>query len=170
MRPYNRNASKQFDDDDDDWSVIDASDSEFDDDNEDLHPAPITIRATSTSNPKRPRTLRAGYESSTGTLTIVFRDGTWWNYYKVPESMWNDFRDAQSKGRFLIDSGLNNWPDMGEPNMAQMSQAYIQALSSTRYAQLGTGGKQFRKIRGIRGLSAIKRGQALGQRTFEHER
>lgn len=172
--PPELNASGEFSTDKD-WSVVDATDPDEADDkfepNEDQHPAAITIRATSTSNPARPRTIRAGYEYSTGTLTVIFRDGTWWNYYGVNVDMWNDFRVAPSKGRYLIDSGLNNWPKMGPPSMGQMSDAYVRALSGSRYAQLGTGGKQqLRKIKGVRGLGAISRGKALGRRQFEHER
>lgn len=137
--------------------------------NEDRHPANITILSTSTLNPNRPRTLRAGYEYKTATLTVIFRDGTWWNYYNVPVWIWEAFRDAPSKGQFLNSIGLDAWPDMGPASVAGMSASYLSALSSTRYAQIGSKGKQLRKLRGVKGLEAIKRGKSLGQRSFEHE-
>lgn len=166
MSPSDR--SEQFNED---WDVVDVDDDgEFERENEDEHPAAITIRATTTINPKRPRTIRAGYEYATGTLTVIFRDGTWWNYYKVPSAMWEAFRTSQSKGRYLASSGLDKWENMGEPNMSAMSKQYVEALSGSRYAQLGTQGKrQLGKIKGVRGMAAIKRGQAIGQRPFEHE-
>ena len=135
--------------------------------NLDQHPADISILATSTKHPERPRTVRAGYEYKTHTLTVIFRDGTWWNYYDVPVQMWEGFRNATSKGEYLAQSGLNNWDNMGAPSMASMSDSYRRALSESRYAQIGSKGKQFRKLRGARGIEAIRRGRALGQRGFE---
>lgn len=147
--------------------VIDTPDDEeheFDAPNEDLHPAPITIRATSTSNPARPRTLRAGYEHATGTLTVIFRDGTWWNYYNVPPDMWNGFKNSKSKGRYLRESGLDAWPEMGSPNMASMSPAMAQALSNTRRVQKALQGKQSRRLSGPRVEAALnRRMRGLGQ-------
>jgi hypothetical protein len=60
---------------------------------------------TSTSNWKRPRTVAAGYdydeESDLGTITVVFRDGTFYNYYDVPSSVWVQFHASFSKGPML---------------------------------------------------------------------
>jgi hypothetical protein len=60
---------------------------------------------TSTSNWKRPRTVAAGYEydeeSDLGTVTVVFRDGTFYNYYDVPSSVWVQFHASFSKGPML---------------------------------------------------------------------
>ena len=143
----------------------DDDDHNFEEVNEDRHAAPITIRATSTINPKRPRTLRAGYEASTGTLTVIFRDGTWWNYYNVPAQMWDAFRSADSKGQYLASSGLDNWPEMGEPNMAAMSPQYVAALSKTRQVQQAMGGRQSRRLSGPRVEAALNRYmRGLGQR------
>lgn len=132
--------------------------------NNDRHPAPITIRATATTNPKKPRTVRAGYESRTGTLTVIFEDGTWWNYYKVPEDMWQAFRAAPSKGRYLRQSGLDEWPDMGEPNMAAISPKMEAALSKSRTLQRAREGKQSKKLTGPRAEAALRRYmRGLGQ-------
>lgn len=150
------------------FEVIDTpeedGDHNFDAVNEDRHAAPITIRSTSTINPKRPRTLRAGYEYSTGTLTVIFNDGTWWNYYQVPVSIWEGFRDAPSKGRYLASSGLDNWPDMGEPATHSISPQMLQALSRTRLVQKALGGKQSRSVYGKRPKAAVNRYmRGLGQ-------
>lgn len=151
------------------FEVIDTPDEEdgdhnFEAVNEDRHAAPITIRATSTINPKRPRTLRAGYEYSTGTLTVIFRDGTWWNYYKVPASMWEGFRNSRSKGQYLSSSGLDNWPDMGEPSSSSVSPQMMQALSKTGLVQKALGGKQSKRVSGPRVEAALKRYmRGLGQ-------
>lgn len=146
-----------------DKSEDSVSFAEFEENN-DRHPAPITIRATATSNPKKPRTLRAGYESRTGTLTVIFEDGTWWNYYKVPEDMWQAFRAAPSKGRYLRQSGLDEWPDMGVPNMAAMSPQMEVALGKSNLLQKAREGKQSNRITGPRAEAALKRYmRGLGQ-------
>ena len=75
---------------------------------------------TSSTNPQRPRTIRAGYDYATNTLTVIFRDGTWWEYRGVPVDLWTGFKTAESKGRFLRDSGLDNWEDMGPANVGEM--------------------------------------------------
>jgi len=60
---------------------------------------------TSTTNWRRPRTVAAGYdynpETDTGVITVVFRDGTFYNYYDVPPSVWIQFHDSFSKGPML---------------------------------------------------------------------
>ena len=73
-----------------------------------MDPAPISVIPTSTSNLKRPRTVAAGYrraDGSTpegqGTLTVVFRDGTYYNYYDVTPQEWQRFKIAGSKGPLL---------------------------------------------------------------------
>ena len=76
------------------------------------------IDPTATSNPPRPRTLRAGYiranlpgsrkKAETGTLWVVFRDGTPWEYENVPNNVWRNFRRVKSPGRF-INRVLNNY-------------------------------------------------------------
>jgi hypothetical protein len=72
---------------------------------------PLTVVPTSSSFPNRPRTLAAGWapyrdEPESGTLTVVFRDGTPWNFYDVGESVWIRFKSAMSKGK-----GYLNDPD-----------------------------------------------------------
>jgi len=88
----------------------------------DERPSDIAIRGTSTTNPQKPRTVAAGYDRDTMVLTVVFRDGTWWNYYDVPEYMWLEFTAAESKGKYLQESGLDNWDDMGPANMGAIGK------------------------------------------------
>jgi hypothetical protein len=60
---------------------------------------------TSTSNFKRPRTVAAGYDRGQQLLTVVFRDGTFWNYYDVSNDEWIKFHNSYSKGELLNKGG-----------------------------------------------------------------
>ena len=108
--------------------------------------AKLTLKGTSTTNTDKPRTTAAGYDKDTKIMTVVFRDGTWWNYYDVPFDMWEDFEYAESKGRFLKDSGLDNWPDMGAVNMDAMRPSQRNMLNyvanQAADAQQRSGGEQ----------------------------
>lgn len=64
-------------------------------------PAPISVVPTSTTNPERPRTVAAGYDRARGVITVVFRDGTFYNYYEVTPAEWQDFKRRVSKGRYI---------------------------------------------------------------------
>ena len=90
---------------------------------------------TTSSNPSKPRTLSAGYDRSTGTMTVVFRDGTWWEYRGVPEDMWQGFNSATSKGTFMRESGLDSWADMGPSDVGSMPyHRRIQMAGLTEWA------------------------------------
>lgn len=65
-------------------------------------PAKLSEIPTSTIDPSRPRTVAAGYDASRQTLTVVFRDGTYYNYYDVSQLEWSNFKRAHSKGRFIL--------------------------------------------------------------------
>lgn len=78
------------------------------------------LRVTGSTNSRKPRTLKAGYDYRTETLTVIFRDGTWWNYYDVPHYLWEGFVLAESKGQYLASSGLDRWPKMGLADPAGM--------------------------------------------------
>jgi hypothetical protein len=59
---------------------------------------------TSSTNYKRPRTVAAGYtpnpnDPDNGTMTVVFRDGTFYNYYQVSPTEWEAFHASYSKGK-----------------------------------------------------------------------
>ena len=98
-------------------------------------PAPITIKPTSTINPHRPRTVAAGYRPGTsedgtaGTLTVIFRDGTYYNYYEVPTWLWQNFKRVKSKGRFIakyLDSYPRGYADINYITaIAQKTEYYI---------------------------------------------
>lgn len=109
-------------------------------------PAKLELRSTSTTNPRRPRTIAAGYDGATKTLTVVFRDETWYNYYDVPVAMWEQFKEAPSKGIYLRESGLDNWHSRGEADREGMSTRsraqYDSIVRASRRKQLMTGGAQ----------------------------
>lgn len=41
------------------------------------------------------------YDHRSATLRIVFRSGNVYAYKKVPEEVYNDFKKAESKGRYF---------------------------------------------------------------------
>jgi hypothetical protein len=110
-------------------------------------PAPITVKPTSTTNPKKPRTVAAGYrpgtseDGSNGTLTVIFRDGSYYNYYEVEPYLWQQFKQVKSKGRFIA-KYLDQKP------RGYASVAYITAIAQkteyyiSRTNQVMTRGKQ----------------------------
>ncbi len=54
---------------------------------------------TSSTNYQRPRTVAAGYDSKRQVMTVVFRDGTFYNYYEVEPGEWLAFHASFSKGK-----------------------------------------------------------------------
>ena len=68
---------------------------------EDESPAPLTVVPTSTTNIDRPRTVAAGYDEQEEKITVVFRDGTFYNYYEVTPSEWTAFKSRVSKGQYI---------------------------------------------------------------------
>jgi hypothetical protein len=91
------------------------------------YPAPLSVVPTSTTNAARPRTVAAGYDRRRKTLTVVFRDGTYWNYYEVPAWMWQAFKQRVSKGRY-IKQVLDAQP-YGPADVAQMDAYARETLS-----------------------------------------
>ena len=59
----------------------------------------LTDIPTSSTNYARPRTVAAGYDPDTQTMTVVFRDGTFYNYYEVTQGEWINFSASFSKGK-----------------------------------------------------------------------
>ena len=78
------------------------------------------VGTTTSSDPAKPRTLKAGYDYKESKMVVVFRDGTWWEYRGVPNEMWEAFKSAESKGRYLRESGLDSWGDMGPADVTKM--------------------------------------------------
>jgi hypothetical protein len=62
----------------------------------------LTDIPTSSTNYKRPRTVAAGYDVETATVTVVFRDGTFWNYQHITPDTWIAFHNSISKGKGFI--------------------------------------------------------------------
>lgn len=54
---------------------------------------------TSSTNYQRPRTVAAGYDEERQVMTVVFRDGTFYNYYEVTPTEWEAFHASYSKGK-----------------------------------------------------------------------
>jgi hypothetical protein len=106
-------------------------------------PAPITVKPTSTTNHNRPRTVAAGYRPGTspdgrkGTLTVIFRDGTYYNYYEVSPQTWHYFKIAQSKGRFIrkyLDSKPRGYADISYITaLGQIAQYKISRTNQILY-------------------------------------
>jgi len=80
------------------------------------------MMSTTSTNPKRPRTVKAGFDYKNFKMIVVFPDGTWWQYNGVPVQMWENFKAAESKGSYMHTSGLNTWPDMHECNFDELSK------------------------------------------------
>jgi hypothetical protein len=63
---------------------------------------------TSTTDYSRPRTVAAGYDPSRQVMTVVFRDGTFYNYYEVSQSEWDAFHASYSKGKPWLNRANKN--------------------------------------------------------------
>lgn len=107
-------------------------------------PAPITEVPTSSINPEWPRTVAAGYDRNRQCLTVVFRDGTYYNYYGVTAGQWSNFQRARSKGRF-IKTYLDALP-RGAADITQIPtdhrDAMYQAARTGQIQREGVTGKQ----------------------------
>jgi hypothetical protein len=64
-------------------------------------PAALTDIPTSSTNVRRPRTVAAGYDDTRQVLTVMFRDGTLFNFYNVTPGEWKTFQSSYSKGPLL---------------------------------------------------------------------
>jgi hypothetical protein len=94
-----------------------------DDEEEDIDPeapAPLTDIPTSSTKSSRPRTVAAGYDQERKVLTVMFRDGTLWNYYNVEPGTASTFKSAISKGP-MINWYRNGVYSPGELLMGQHS-------------------------------------------------
>lgn len=106
--------------------------------------APITLAPTSSIYPPRPRTVAAGYDQDRQVLTVVFRDGTFYNYYEVDRQTWSRFVTVRSKGRF-IKSHLDGHP-RGIANMGAVPLGHREALYRlARTAQVKSQGMNVRQ-------------------------
>ena len=99
---------------------------------------------TATSNSDRPRTLAAAYNPQKEILTLMFRDGTVYNYYDVQKDLWEYFREQSTKGEF-IKSMLDDHP-RGQADMTYFPEEVRQQLfilaSSMQRARYGNRDKK----------------------------
>lgn len=110
----------------------------------DKKPSRITVVPTSTTNAKRPRTVAAGWQARTardlGTLTVVFRDGTYYNYYDVDYREWQDFKSMVSKGHYIanfLDSKPRGPAELGAVDArvrAALELIYVTGRASQKYS------------------------------------
>ena len=54
-------------------------------------------------------------------LTVVFRDGTWYNYYEVTLTEWKSFKAMVSKGRYIYN--VLDYKPRGNADTAGLSPA-----------------------------------------------
>lgn len=107
---------------------------------EDDSPADITLVPTSSTNPQRPRTVAAGYDEEEEKLTVVFRDGTFYNYYEVDENEWKAFKANRSKGAIIAQ--MLDFHPRGPADVSSLSKKAQQAFYRfSRGAQIASGGK-----------------------------
>jgi len=99
--PVDRSSYRQSYDEDEDTGELIIPGIKGPQADEGTAPAPISMVPTSTSNPERPRTVGAGYDSARQVLTVIFRDGTFYNYYEVNTNEWSAFKSTKSKGVYI---------------------------------------------------------------------
>lgn len=107
---------------------------------EDTSPAPLTLVPTSTTNPDRPRTIAAGYDEEEEKLTVMFRDGTLYNYYEVDSSEWAAFKANRSKGAVIY--RMLDFKPRGYADDSTLSKGAREAFYRySRGVQIGKKGK-----------------------------
>lgn len=42
-----------------------------------------------------------GYDPNTSTLEVEFNSGAIWQYFDFPESIWYDFKNSESQGKYF---------------------------------------------------------------------
>ena len=110
------------------------------DEMEDSSPAPLTLVPTSTTNPKRPRTVAAGYDEDEEKLTVMFRDGTLYNYYEVDKNEWAAFKANRSKGAVIY--RMLDFKPRGYADESNFTRQQLQAFYRiSRGTQIASGGK-----------------------------
>ena len=110
------------------------------DEMEDTSPADLTVVPTSTTNPQRPRTVAAGYDEDEEKLTVVFRDGTFYNYYEVDANEWKAFKANRSKGAIIAQ--MLDFKPRGPADVSSLSKSQQQAFYRfSRGAQIHMRGK-----------------------------
>jgi hypothetical protein len=125
-------------------------------------PAMLTDLPTSSTNAGRPRTVAAGYQPYVGTkrgaasyadqkgkMTVMFRDGTLYNYYDVTPGEWQNFKNSISKGAPWLNKGFDSpnakqrvdglfvGKPQGPADLSQVSESVQRSIQKTaRNAQV----------------------------------
>ena len=102
---------------------------------------------TTSTDPSRPRTTSAGYDYSTGTLTVVFRDGTWWEYREVPADIWQEFKNAPSKGP-MLNRANKSQPEDGVLLSYENGPANVGAMPAHRRVKINENAAQASRLYG----------------------
>jgi hypothetical protein len=56
---------------------------------------------TWTNTPESSNLAGFGYDPSSQTLTVQFKNNSKYNYFNVPENVFNEMKNASSKGKFF---------------------------------------------------------------------
>jgi len=99
---------------------------------------------TNTTDYQRPRTVAAAWDPNLQTLTVIFRDSTFYNYYAVVGAEWEAFRDHMSPGEYILNT-LNSKP-RGPADVDSLidtlgEDVLAKAANAARMAQLREGRK-----------------------------
>lgn len=132
---------------------------------------------TSSTNYSRPRTVAAGYDASRKTMTVVFRDGTFYNYYEVTQGEWQAFKASVSKGnpwlnranRYQGSDGLFLSKPRGPADVSNISpeiQELLYKIVRTKQITRGTklGASRDTRLRSARRSGGLKSAQARRRR------
>lgn len=117
---------------------------------DDSHPARLTVVPTSSSNPRRPRTVAAGYDKARQLITVIFRDGTFYNYYDVDPKEWQAFKSRVSKGQYIykyLDFHRRGPADVSTIPSYQRTALYRIARSAQVFEGNGRGNQHDRNSR-----------------------
>ena len=116
-----------------------------------MEPVALTEYPTSTTNPKRPRTVAAGYDKSSQTMTLMFRDGTMCNYFGISAIAWYDFKRVYSKGAWM------------NRNKAMLENRQIVSAAGSSMAQaVHTLGRQMQED--LEGTNAKEGAEVFGEK------
>lgn len=98
------------------WEVMDAVETEKASTRKPIDRG-YTVRPAPTINPDRPRATKIAYSRDTKVLVVRFRgpkgdinNGPWIAYEDIPLTMWVQLKASNSTGRYLLHSGLDNYP------------------------------------------------------------
>lgn len=52
-----------------------------------------------------------GFDANTSILEVEFNNGAVWQYFDFPESNWYEFRNSESKGKYLNKEIRNHYSE-----------------------------------------------------------